>query len=152
MAFDFFFMHSIMKPSPDTSAPRSAKMKTLASLIAVLTLASCSSNNEPIQIDDPMGEIWKAWAAEIAALNRPGTPKESWDSKTTPYYTKEIKSVHEVESILNRFDDLTLTEKAYYIKLYRSSSMTVKYGFEGDFSALVFFDDQTETIDAFLSS
>lgn len=99
-----------------------------------------------------MVEIWREWATEIEALNRPGTPKEVWDAKTTPYYIKEIKEAHEVEAILSRFDDLTLPEKTYYRKLYRESNIAISYGFEGDFSALVFFDEQMKTIDAFLTS
>lgn len=119
-------------------------------MLLFFAIISCSPETfDPIPYG-PVSDGWDEWADEIAKLKSPGTPKYDWDQKASTGSTQAVTSESDIRQIISRYEDMTDEERGHLLDLFSRARGTVHYGFEGDFRALVFFDEDNRTIDAFL--
>lgn len=135
-----------------------SKMRNVASmgalfLAGILTSCSASQPKEALtqQPPDPMSSIWNDYGAKIDSLATPGTSIQTWRD-LPPESEKLIRSESELLQILSRYNSVSTERSDHYCRLLKRARKTVHYGFELDFRALVFFDDNGQTIEAFMMS
>jgi len=123
-------------------------------IILPMMLVGCASQPEHPVYDspDPGESIWEDYADQIALLGKPGTPKTVWDQTTDPEYIRQLKGEAEVREILDRYENISEEEMKHFIRLFHAAESTFHYGLEGNFKALVFFDEGGLTLDAVLMS
>lgn len=128
---------------------------TAANLVAWLTLLCCSVSQpneaEIQQTPDPMTSIWNDYGTKIDSLAKSGTSIKAWRD-LPPESEKVIGSEGELRQLLSRYESLSTERIDHYCRLFKRSTRTVNYGFELDFHALVFFDSDDRTIEAFMTS
>ncbi len=126
-----------------------------ANLVTWLTLASCSPSqpNEAViqQPPDPMTSIWNDYGAKIDSLGTPGSSIQAWRD-LPPDSEKLIRTEGELRQILARYNSVATEQTDHYCRLLKRATKTIHYGFELDFRALVFFDEDGRTIEAFVMS
>ena len=151
----------ILTPAPASGVACSwtSLMKILvlatANLVTWSALTSCSTSppKEAVtqQTPDPTSSIWNDYGAKIDSLATPGTSIQAWRD-LPPESEKLIRSKSELRQILSRYDSVSTERSDHYCRLLKRARKTVHYGFELDFRALVFFDDNDRTIGAYMMS
>ena len=126
-----------------------------ANLVTWLAHTSCSVTqpNEVVaqQPPDPMSSIWNDYGTKIDSLATSGTSIQAWRD-SPPESEKIIMSEGELRQILSRYESLSTERIDHFCRLFKRARRTVHYGFELDFRALVFFDEDERTIEAFIMS
>ncbi len=98
-----------------------------------------------------MTSIWNDYGAKIDSLGTPGTSIQAWRD-LPPDSEKLIRTEGELRQILARYNSVATEQTDHYCRLLKRATKTIHYGFELDFRALVFFDEDGRTIEAFVMS
>lgn len=97
----------------------------------------------------PMTEIWRDYGAKIDSLTAQGTSIKAWRA-LPPESETAVSSESELHDILSKYESVSAERIEHYYQLFMKADKTIHFGLELDFRALVFFDEDGRTMEAFV--
>ncbi len=113
----------------------------LLQLMTILCIVSCEDARTSSGHVNPMLGIWNQIASTIDNLEASKATPDKWAANAE--HSEEVHTEQQMSLLIARMA-MPADERAALVRIYKSSDKVVHYGFEGDFHALVFFDDQSK--------